>query len=85
MGCTCVTPAHRVAAHPLPTSARSGVAIKRSSTAAVMPKYAIFEAWVCIDKVRLEEYDVQETVNSKGTRIVTCWIASEAERVRLHR
>jgi hypothetical protein len=69
---------------PFPTTSRSGAAIDRNSTAALMPKYTTFEAW-CIDDVRLEEYDVQETVNSKGTQIVTCWIATEAERVRVHR
>lgn len=44
-----------------------------------MPGIANYSAWIEVDGKELSEYDVQYSDN--GTR-VTCWIPSEAGKVR---
>lgn len=38
--------------------------------------------WVAIDGVRAEEFQPKSRINSKGTHVETCWIASSAGKVR---
>jgi hypothetical protein len=47
-----------------------------------MPEFQTFSAWIMMNEVRLREYDVQEKTDEKGMRVITCWVASEAGKVR---
>jgi hypothetical protein len=47
-----------------------------------MPRYGAFDAYVEVEDARLPEYDVKESVDKDGVPCVTCWIPSEAGKVR---
>jgi hypothetical protein len=47
-----------------------------------MPRYGTFDAYVEVEDARLTEYDVLETVDKDGVSCITCWIPSEAGKVR---
>jgi hypothetical protein len=47
-----------------------------------MPRYGNFDAYVEVEDARLPEYDVKESVDKDGVPCITCWIPSEAGKVR---
>jgi hypothetical protein len=47
-----------------------------------IPRYGTFDAYVEVEDARLTEYDVKETVDKDGVPCITCWIPSEAGKVR---
>jgi hypothetical protein len=47
-----------------------------------MPVHAFFDAYVEVDGGRLAEFDVETDMNDEGVPRATCWIPSEAGKVR---
>jgi hypothetical protein len=48
-----------------------------------MPKFSYFDACVLVDGTPLPEYAESQTVDAAGVTTVSCWVPSEAGKVRL--
>jgi hypothetical protein len=50
-----------------------------------MPRFQSFSARISVDGNALPEYGEAQAVGTDGVLTVSCWVASEAGKVRLHR
>jgi hypothetical protein len=53
-------------------------------TVGIMPTFRTLEACMITEGKRMIEFDVQEEISAEGQKLVTCWVPSEAGKVRSH-